>query len=114
MGCDGAGNGAGNAAVPAASLIGEPLGMRLRNAASDFPDGDGVQTLGLEAGVQFDVRTSGLPMQTGWVSAQDGLLVMDRNADGSINDGSELFGSATTLADGSKAAITAATMATKA
>jgi hypothetical protein len=66
-------------------------------------NGDGVQTLGLDAGVQFDVRANGLSMQTGWVSAQDGLLVMDRNADGSINDGSELFGSSTVLADGTRA-----------
>ena len=66
-------------------------------------NGDGVQTLGLDAGVQFDVRANGLPMHTGWVSAQDGLLVMDRNTDGSINDGSELFGSSTVLADGTRA-----------
>jgi len=66
-------------------------------------NGDGVQTLGLDAGVQFDVRANGLPMQTGWVSAQDGLLVMDSNADGNINDGSELFGSSTLLADGTRA-----------
>jgi len=31
-------------------------------------------------------------------------LVMDRNHDGVVNDGSELFGSSTTLADGEKAA----------
>jgi len=66
-------------------------------------NGDGVQTLGLDAGVQFDVRANGLSMQTGWVSAQDGLLVMDRNADGNINDGSELFGSSTVMADGARA-----------
>ena len=66
-------------------------------------NGDGVQTLGLNAGVRFDVRANGLPMQTGWVSAQDGLLVMDRNGDGSINDGSELFGSSTLLPDGTLA-----------
>jgi hypothetical protein len=66
-------------------------------------NGDGVQTLGLDAGVQFDVRANGLSMQTGWVSAQDGLLVMDRNSDGNINDGSELFGSSTVMADGARA-----------
>jgi hypothetical protein len=32
------------------------------------------------------------------------LLVLDRSGDGTINDGSELFGSATTLGDGTKAA----------
>jgi signal transduction histidine kinase len=34
--------------VPAASLIGEPLGKRLRTAATDVPDGDGVQTFGFQ------------------------------------------------------------------
>jgi hypothetical protein len=31
----------------------------------------------------------------GWVGGNDGLLVMDRNGDGQINDGRELFGAAT-------------------
>ncbi|HEX3363933.1 ATP-binding protein [Phenylobacterium sp.] len=35
--------------VPAASLIGEPLGHRLRSAATDVPTGDGVQTFGFQA-----------------------------------------------------------------
>jgi signal transduction histidine kinase len=34
--------------VPAASLIGEPLGKRLRAAATDIPDSDGVQTFGFQ------------------------------------------------------------------
>ena len=34
--------------VPAASLIGEPLGQRLRGVATDVPDGDGVQTFGFQ------------------------------------------------------------------
>lgn len=34
--------------VPAASLTGEPLGERLRAAASDAPSGDGVQTFGFQ------------------------------------------------------------------
>ena len=34
------------------------------------------------------------------LTSGDGLLVLDRNHDGTINSGAELFGSATTLADG--------------
>jgi hypothetical protein len=66
-------------------------------------DGNGVRTLGLEAGVQFDLAASGSKRTTGWVGSGDGLLALDRNGDGAINDGSELFGSATRLADGSTA-----------
>jgi len=66
-------------------------------------DGNGIQTLSVNAGVNFDLLANGQPVQTGWVGAGDGLLVMDHNQDGSINDGSELFGSSTVLADGSKA-----------
>jgi hypothetical protein len=67
-------------------------------------DGNGVRTLSIAAGVQFDIRGDGKKVATGWVDNNDGLLALDRNGDGIINDGGELFGSATTLADGTKAA----------
>jgi hypothetical protein len=66
-------------------------------------NGDGVQTLSYTAGVQFDLLANGRSVDTGWVSSSDGLLVLDRNHDGAITNGSELFGTATTLANGSKA-----------
>jgi hypothetical protein len=66
-------------------------------------DGNGVQTLGLSAGVQFDVANLGHAAATGWVAPSDGLLVLDRNHNGVIDDGGELFGSGTLLADGSHA-----------
>ena len=66
-------------------------------------DGNGIQTLSVNAGVNFDLLANGQPVQTGWVGSGDGLLVLDHNQDGSINDGSELFGTSTILADGSKA-----------
>ena len=67
-------------------------------------DGNGVRTLSIAAGVQFDIRGDGQAVNTGWVDNKDGLLALDRDGDGVINDGGELFGSATTLADGTKAA----------
>ncbi|SDI55672.1 hypothetical protein SAMN05660652_03655, partial [Propionivibrio dicarboxylicus] len=67
-------------------------------------NGDGVTTLSYSAGTEFDLWASGQTVQTGWVSEGDGLLVLDRNHDGVINDGSELFGSSTVLADGQRAA----------
>jgi hypothetical protein len=66
-------------------------------------NGDGINTLSVKAGVKFDILANGSSIQTGWVAPQDGLLVADRNQDGVINDGSELFGSSTLLNDGTKA-----------
>ena len=51
----------------------------------------------------FDHDKSGIQTATGWVKPDDGFLVVDRNGDGIINDGSELFGDGTILSDGSKA-----------
>ena len=67
-------------------------------------NGDGVKSQSVSAGVKFDLFADGRQVNTGWVSSGDGLLVLDRNHDGLINDGSELFGSSTTLTSGQKAA----------
>ena len=66
-------------------------------------DGDGVETLSKEAGTKFDIDADGDKDKTGWVGADDGLLVRDINNDGIINDASELFGEHTIKEDGSKA-----------
>jgi hypothetical protein len=66
-------------------------------------NGDGVKTLAMSDGVKFDLFADGANISTGWVSQADGLLVLDRNHDGVINSGAELFGSATQLANGDKA-----------
>jgi hypothetical protein len=66
-------------------------------------NGDGVKTLNISSGVKFDLYADGEAINTGWVSSGDGLLVLDRNHDGQIKDGSELFGSATQLANGQRA-----------
>jgi len=67
-------------------------------------NGDGINTLSYAEGVQFDLHETGKQVRTGWVTSGDGLLVLDRNGDGVINNGGELFGSSTTLASGAKAA----------
>ncbi|HFC7413422.1 TPA: calcium-binding protein, partial [Neisseria meningitidis] len=53
------------------------------------------------AGALFDHRNQGIRTATGWVSADDGLLVRDLNGNGIIDNGAELFGDNTKLADGS-------------
>ncbi|MCW7541847.1 hypothetical protein OOT46_29035, partial [Aquabacterium sp. A7-Y] len=66
-------------------------------------DGDGVKTVAVGNGVMFDLNATGNVTSVGWASASDGLLVMDRNGDGTINDGRELFGSVTQTASGQRA-----------
>ncbi|MGH8624470.1 MAG: calcium-binding protein [Gammaproteobacteria bacterium] len=67
-------------------------------------DGDGIETKDLQNGVFFDHDANGFAQQSGWVRPDDGLLAWDRNNDGQINDGRELFGSGTLLRNGSNAA----------
>ncbi|MDC8774586.1 heme utilization protein, partial [Paucibacter sp. hw8] len=67
-------------------------------------NGNGVQTLSAEQGVSFDLNGTGAAHKYGWATGGDGLLAMDRNGDGVINSGAELFGSGTILASGKHAA----------
>jgi trimeric autotransporter adhesin len=66
-------------------------------------DGDGVETLNIESGVHFDHDANGLAESTGWAGEDDGLLVWDRNANGQIDSGRELFGNNTLRPNGSVA-----------
>ncbi|MEP1571697.1 DUF5801 repeats-in-toxin domain-containing protein [Roseibium album] len=54
-------------------------------------DGDGVELISAENGVDFDVNADGIVEQTGWVGSDDGLLVMDVDGSGAIENGSEIF-----------------------
>lgn len=66
-------------------------------------DGNGVNTIAASNGVMFDINATGNASQVGWVGQGDGLLVWDRNSDGVINDGRELFGGAMELENGQRA-----------
>ena len=60
-------------------------------------DGNGVELVSVdESTAQFDLDADGFREQTGWVSATDGMLALDANNDGVINNINELFGDATT------------------
>lgn len=67
-------------------------------------DGDGVETISKNARINFDHDGDGFAETTGWVGADDGLLVWDKNGNGKIDNGSELFGNNTILGNGQKAA----------
>ena len=48
-------------------------GGRLQSPIVLDLDGNGIQTLSVSAGVNFDLLANGQPVQTGWVGSGDGL-----------------------------------------
>ncbi|MEZ5616213.1 MAG: calcium-binding protein [Rhodocyclaceae bacterium] len=66
-------------------------------------DGDGLETVGLASNVYFDHDGDGVLTKTGWAGKDDALLVWDRNSNGSIDTGAELFGDFTPLPNGTLA-----------
>ena len=63
--------------------------------------GDGITTVSLEeSNAFFDLDNNGFAEKTSWVSAKEGLLAYDKNGDGIINGGNELFGDRTLMKDG--------------
>ena len=67
-------------------------------------DGDGLEITPLSNGVLFDADGDTIKTGTAWAAADDGILVWDRNNNGIIDSGQELFGDETILANGQKAA----------
>lgn len=75
----------------------------LSNAMMLDLDKNGIVTTELLGNHYFDYDSDGLREKTAWVGKGDGLLVRDINNDGKINNGSELFGNHTILANGERA-----------
>ncbi|MDP3514758.1 MAG: calcium-binding protein, partial [Sulfuritalea sp.] len=69
-------------------------------------DADGLETIGVNTTnpILFDHNGDGIQTATGWVKPDDAFLVFDRNGNGGIDDGTELFGDSTDLYSGGKAA----------
>ena len=57
----------------------------------------------INSGVKFDFDGDGIRTGTGWVNKDDGFLVWDRNGNGQIDNGGELFGVDFIKSDGKKA-----------
>ncbi|WP_297922513.1 calcium-binding protein, partial [uncultured Campylobacter sp.] len=66
---------------------GSPIVIDLNN--------DGINTLSLDYTRNFDLDNNGFAEATGWIQKDDALLAYDRNGNGKIDNGSELFGDKT-------------------
>jgi hypothetical protein len=55
-------------------------------------DVDGLNTTSIKSGIKFDIFGNGIPINIGWGNSNDGLLAIDNNGNGKIDDGTELFG----------------------
>ena len=64
----------------------------------------GIELRSLEHGVNFDLDNNGFAEKTAWIGTEDGFLALDRNGNGNIDNGGELFGDQVILKDGSKSA----------
>lgn len=80
---------AGNAQPPR-----DPLVIDLGN--------EGIELKSLDEGVNFDLDNNGFSEKTAWIGTKDGFLALDRNANGKIDNGGELFGDQVTLENGQK------------
>lgn len=67
---------------------------------------DGIELGVAGRGVSFDVNADGFPDRVQWVRPRgnEAFLTLDRNRNGLVDDGSELFGVGTPLVEGGKAA----------
>ena len=89
----------------------EVLGLYDEAGAYTYPvdplifdlNGNGIETISVKDGVNFDFDKNGFAEKIGWVSAEDGLLVHDLNKDGKISSGRELMGDLTELTENSVA-----------
>lgn len=65
---------------------------------------NGFNPTSLNGGVNFDLDGNGMAERINWIQGDDAILAYDKNEDGVINDGTEVFGDNTILKSGEKAA----------
>lgn len=82
-------------AIPA---LGSPLNIKQDPLILDLDD-DGIELIPLDSNgelqapsVYFDYDSDGFAERTGWVAPDDGMLALDLNNNGTIDNASELFG----------------------
>jgi hypothetical protein len=74
--------------------------VRVDPLAFDLGGFHGIDTTGKDNGVLFDHNADGVKNGTGWVREYDAWLVLDKDGNGSIDSGRELFGVDTIKRDG--------------
>ncbi|MET3644414.1 calcium-binding protein [Streptococcus gallinaceus] len=62
--------------------------------------GNGFHPTTLGQGAHFDLDQNGFAEKMNWISGDDAMLVIDKNENGIIDDGNEVFGDQTRLKDG--------------
>jgi hypothetical protein len=65
--------------------------------------GNGCDLTSLANGVYFDITATQRPLRVAWIQKDEAWLALDRNGNGVIDDGAELWGSATPLSSGKRA-----------
>lgn len=60
----------------------------------------GIELTNVENGVHFDIDKNGFAEKTAWTDGEDGFLVLDRNGNGFIDDGGELFSDQVVMKNG--------------
>lgn len=59
----------------------------------------GIALTTIDDGVYFDLDKNGFAEKTAWIGTEDGFLVLDRNGNGKIDDGGELFSDQVEMSD---------------
>ena len=91
----------GMSAFSAAAAEAATVAPRIDPLVLDL-DGDGIETTSTrnDCIILFDHDGDGIKTGTGWVKPDDGWLVLDRNGNGAIDSGHELFGVNTIKSNG--------------
>ncbi len=66
-------------------------------------NGDGIKTTTLENGIFFDHENDGFMETSAWADENDGILAIDKNNNGNIDNGTEIFGDSYVKTDGTVA-----------
>ena len=61
---------------------------------------EGIVLTSLEDGVNFDLDNNSFEEKTAWIGTEDGFLALDKNNNGQIDNGGELFGDKFVMPDG--------------